>query len=84
MNPQKCFLVPSNLSGKLILGSKLVVGWEGVGESIDEEPRSIGRTFVDVGGELFFLRVPSVFQLEASVTIPEGCHSQVEVDAWLP
>ena len=54
MNPRKCFLVPLNLSGKLTLGSKLVLGWEGVGESIDEEPCSIGRTFVDVGGELFF------------------------------
>ena len=84
MNPRNRALVPSNLSGKLILGSKLVVGWEGVGESIDEELGSIGRTFVDVGGELFFPSSSMVFQLEASVTIPEGCHSQVEVDAWLP
>ena len=54
MNPQKCFLVPSNLLCKLILGSILVVGLGGVGECLDEELGSIGRTFVDVGGELFF------------------------------
>ena len=54
MNPRKCFLVPSNLSSKLTLGSILVVGWGGVGESLDEEPGPIGRTFVDAGGELFF------------------------------
>ena len=47
MNPRKCFLVPSNLSGKLILGSILVVG-----ESLEPDP--IGRTFVDVGRELSF------------------------------
>ena len=51
---------------------------------MDEGPGSTGRTFVDAGGEFFFLRVPSVFQLEDFVTILEGCHSQVVVDAWRP
>jgi hypothetical protein len=43
----------------------------------------IGRRFVDVGGDLIS-RVPSAFQLEAFVVIPEARYSQVEVDAWLP
>ena len=84
MNPRKCVLVLSNLSGILILGSILVVGWEGVGESLDEELGSIVEHLLMYEESCLFLPLPSASQLEASVTIPEGFHSQVEVDAWLP
>jgi hypothetical protein len=72
------------------LGSILIVGWRGVGERIDEELGSTGKRFVmpedlSMQEEIWFFppQVPSAFQLEASVAIPEGCHSQVEVDTWL-
>ena len=42
--------MPSNFSSKLILGSRLVVGWRGV----DEGQGSTGRTFVDAREELYF------------------------------
>jgi hypothetical protein len=31
----------------------------------------------------FLHPVPLAFKLETSMAIPKGCHSQVEVNAWL-
>jgi hypothetical protein len=62
MNPRKRALVPSNLSGKLTLGSILVVGWRGGGERAVEGPGSIDRRFVDVGG---------VFPSSSSIDLPD-------------